>query len=1008
MKKKSIFRKKLMTAAVSLAASFALTLTSFPVPARAAETESESESTTEDKYLTEFPENKEIPLTNLNIPYEDVCYVYQERPEKYVILPGDTVVFTPDEIELTEQIGYYGQKELKGSGTVDFLPIHDPDDTYVPKKELSESSFINGATYQVGTIKSNGTDYETNAIPDQTEVSERTAKVGFVNDSDSIIRFAGSAGWGPYDKLEVFDMSGGAPAAILSIYYRQHSMEYKYVDVDHYFSYTTEDSDATWQGSESLLPKKYSIRNNVDKYTLYFPCPVAEGKHFWQYYITADEEGGYTPSLDLNVFYNDNDYNVKGQRMIAYNYELTSDYDSQYGDYTLKALFIEGDTMTLDGNGGTVEGQSKWIAELDSVPSEEKYVYAGTSRAINLNEDFNVVRDGYTVAGWYYMIDEDGTEERHAFYGFGDDRTYYTESYGLDYYLSNEDVKKLYPVWVDSEGNYSDPNTGLTTPLEEVIIPKEDDTTEDDTTEDDTTEGDSTESDTTEDDNPGEEITNREFHTECTYDADKYEDGFIAIASYKYYENGVEITDAPFYFTPADDETLAEFDAKGIHFMDPRIAAAGYDENTIAAFVDYDGSWTESSFLSYKVGFWDNGSGTWKIDTYINMPYNKPVWITDNSATGEGAAAKDSFVIEFEDYFNDYTDYKAYVYDELSGSGKAEVEKTLAANEKALACFTTMLMVDNGNGPSLINNKDVLLFFRPDENTFERCDEYVWYELKNYKKAGSFDPEFSSAGIGANVKSTGTYLLVGINHSTSIEKATVSGLKTSAYTGKAITPAVTVKLDGKTLKKGTDYDVTYANNTKAGTATVTITGKGDYSGTITKKFLIKKINFKYRAYVQKKNWMSWSTANVSGTSASTMAGTTDNLRMETIQMQLAGVSGEVKYRAYVEKIGWTQWATTADTKTYAGTKGMSRRVEMIQLNASGQVATLYDMYYRAYSEKFGWLGWAKSGEKAGSAGYARKLEAFQVNFVRKGESFKLTSDRTKCFYDKSKDGANPK
>ena len=66
------------------------------------------------------------------------------------------------------------------------------------------------------------------------------------------------------------------------------------------------------------------------------------------------------------------------------------------------------------------------------------------------------------------------------------------------------------------------------------------------------------------------------------------------------------------------------------------------------------------------------------------------------------------------------------------------------------------------------------------------------------------------------------------------------------------------------------------------------------------------------------------------------------------------------------------------------------------------------MYYRAYSEKFGWLGWAKSGEKAGSAGYARKLEAFQVNFVRKGESFTVKSDRTKCFYDKTKDGANPK
>jgi hypothetical protein len=242
----------------------------------------------------------------------------------------------------------------------------------------------------------------------------------------------------------------------------------------------------------------------------------------------------------------------------------------------------------------------------------------------------------------------------------------------------------------------------------------------------------------------------------------------------------------------------------------------------------------------------------------------------------------------------------------------------------------------------------------------------------------------------------------------SIKGATVTGIATAAYTGKAITPAVTVKLDGKTLKKGTDYTVTYKNNTKVGTATVTITGKGDYSGTITKKFLIKKISFKYRAYVQKKNWMAWSTAKVSGTSASAMAGTTDNLRMETIQMQLSGVSGAIKYRAYVEKMGWTQWATTADTTTYAGTKGLSRRVEMIQLQASGQVATLYDMYYRAYSEKFGWLGWAKSGEKAGSAGYALKLEAFQVNFVRKGESFTVKSDRTKCFYDKTKDGANPK
>ena len=154
--------------------------------------------------------------------------------------------------------------------------------------------------------------------------------------------------------------------------------------------------------------------------------------------------------------------------------------------------------------------------------------------------------------------------------------------------------------------------------------------------------------------------------------------------------------------------------------------------------------------------------------------------------------------------------------------------------------------------------------------------------------------------------------------------------------------------------------------------------------------------------------MTFQVANVSGTKASNIAGTTDNLRMETIQMRLSGVNGDVKYRAYVQKKGWTQWGSAKDDTSWTGTKGQSLRLEMIQLQASGEVASLYDMYYRAYSEKFGWLGWAKSGEKAGSAGYGYKLEAFQVNFVQKGGAFTLTSPRAKCFYDKTKDGANPK
>ncbi len=78
----------------------------------------------------------------------------------------------------------------------------------------------------------------------------------------------------------------------------------------------------------------------------------------------------------------------------------------------------------------------------------------------------------------------------------------------------------------------------------------------------------------------------------------------------------------------------------------------------------------------------------------------------------------------------------------------------------------------------------------------------------------------------------------------SISKASVTlSTSTYAYDGKAKKPGVTVKLNGKTLKNGTDYTVSYSNNTKVGTAKVTITGKGNYTGSVSKTYSIKN-NFK--------------------------------------------------------------------------------------------------------------------------------------------------------------------
>ena len=71
-----------------------------------------------------------------------------------------------------------------------------------------------------------------------------------------------------------------------------------------------------------------------------------------------------------------------------------------------------------------------------------------------------------------------------------------------------------------------------------------------------------------------------------------------------------------------------------------------------------------------------------------------------------------------------------------------------------------------------------------------------------------------------------------------ITKVTVSGISTKAFTGKAITQNVTVKVGSTVLKNGTDYTVSYSNNKKVGNATVKITGKGKYGGVITKTFKI--------------------------------------------------------------------------------------------------------------------------------------------------------------------------
>lgn len=78
-----------------------------------------------------------------------------------------------------------------------------------------------------------------------------------------------------------------------------------------------------------------------------------------------------------------------------------------------------------------------------------------------------------------------------------------------------------------------------------------------------------------------------------------------------------------------------------------------------------------------------------------------------------------------------------------------------------------------------------------------------------------------------------------------ITNITCTDISDKVYTGKLITPEVILKDDSYTLIKNQDYILSYDNNINIGIGVLTITGIGDYTGTITKNFNIIKKDINY-------------------------------------------------------------------------------------------------------------------------------------------------------------------
>ena len=234
---------------------------------------------------------------------------------------------------------------------------------------------------------------------------------------------------------------------------------------------------------------------------------------------------------------------------------------------------------------------------------------------------------------------------------------------------------------------------------------------------------------------------------------------------------------------------------------------------SVASSVSFTGSNITPS-VTVKVAGRTLTSGT---DYTVSYSNNKNVGTSNVYVYGKGnysgsLSAKFDIVPAKQQIQKLETKYKGF-YIDWAQKGSAtgyDVEYSVNANMSgAVSKHLTASKPDTLTVSGLAGNKTYYVRVRSYTNVNGKVYYGAWSDIKSIKTANN-----------------------------DITKATVSGISTKAFTGKAITQNVTVKVGNTVLKNGTDYTISYSNNKKVGKATVKITGKGKYGGVITKTFKI--------------------------------------------------------------------------------------------------------------------------------------------------------------------------
>ena len=153
-------------------------------------------------------------------------------------------------------------------------------------------------------------------------------------------------------------------------------------------------------------------------------------------------------------------------------------------------------------------------------------------------------------------------------------------------------------------------------------------------------------------------------------------------------------------------------------------------------------------------------------------------------------------------------------YDER-GSGEGVHMRLLS--RLCLAVTTVLVGITLATGSALANETVTI------ESVMAQEDAIIEEDTPTQQDAGQLSVQSSARRI-------------------SIGKASVTKIGNKRYTGKAIKPKPRLTYDGRVLKSGRDYVLSYKNNKRVGKATIVVTGRGAYKGKRTLTFrIVKKV-----------------------------------------------------------------------------------------------------------------------------------------------------------------------